>query len=76
MADFSFDPDLSPEENIELFFNHLEQRDLEMTQLLRDNIEKLLPLPSGQGRRAAREAFNRAIREALTAPKSGAKEST
>ena len=62
----SFDPQLSPAKNIDLFFSHLETVDQGLADLLRANISKLLPLPSvAQERSSARTVFNQAIITAL-----------
>ena len=42
---FTFDPTLSPDQNLDRFFAHLETVNKEFAQLLR---AKLLPLPDGQ----------------------------
>jgi len=65
MASFEFDPQESAERNIEKFLYHLEQQNAEMAKLLRSNIGKMIPLPDGQKRTAARSAFNSAIKTAL-----------
>ncbi|MDP8226863.1 MAG: hypothetical protein P9L89_04390 [Candidatus Celaenobacter polaris] len=65
MDEFKFSQDLSPEENIELFFILLGMFDEEMTTLLKDNIDKILPLPSSLQRTNARISFNEAIMKGL-----------
>ena len=66
MSEFSFEPELSPQANIERFYKYLEKIDQEMTQVFRANIDKLLPLPAdSQGRTSARIAFNAAVADAL-----------
>ena len=61
-----FDPQLSPAENIDRFFSHLETVDQALANLLRANISTLYPLPSiAQERSSARTAFNQAIITAL-----------
>ena len=66
MSEFSFEPELSPQANIERFYKYLEKIDQEMTQVFRANIDKLLPLPAdSQGRTSARMAFNTAVVDAL-----------
>ena len=66
MSEFSFDPELSPQQNIERFLKHLEIKDHEMAALLRANLGKLSPLPTEpQERTAARKAFNQAVADSL-----------
>lgn len=43
MAQFKFNETVSPETNINLFFEHLESIDKEMTDLLRKNVQNLYP---------------------------------
>jgi hypothetical protein len=69
MPDFEFDPSLSPEANIERFYVHLAAIDPRLTNILKTNIRRLLPLPSGQQRTSARMAVSLAIQEALMPPK-------
>ncbi len=66
MTNFNFDPDVSPGDNIKLFFEHLREREPNLAALLERNIEKLIPLPSGVPRREARKSVNEAIRDALS----------
>jgi hypothetical protein len=75
MCEFHFDEGLSPEENIEQFFEHLRSVDPDLTSLLEAHIDLMLPLPGDrQSRSTSRTAFNRAIDEALHDSQSGAQE--
>ena len=65
---FRFDPALSPQANIDLFFAHLETLNPEMTKLLADNIGNMLPFPDGQTRTTLRTQFNRNVATALAQP--------
>ena len=62
MTELEFDSTLSTAENIEMFFQYLEGVNKEMATLLKDNIEKLVPLPTENAPRTmARSAFNKAV---------------
>lgn len=66
VAPFRVDPDLTPEENIELFFEQLKESEPKLTGILLENLPKLRPLPpSGASRTAAREAFHKAVVESM-----------
>ena len=66
MDEIKFGQDLSPEENIELFYILLEIVDKEMTTLLKNNIDNILPLSNdSQKRSRARISFNEAIMKGL-----------
>ena len=57
---------LSAAENIDLFLADLETKEPQLTQLLRQNLKKILPLPEETtDRTSARIAFNSAIAMAL-----------
>jgi len=62
MSDFKFNPLLTSQENVELFFTHLESIDSEMVILLKNNLEKIFPLPNNPSERSsARINFNQEI---------------
>jgi len=66
MADFKFDVDKSAEANIESFFLLLKVLDEEMTELLKGNIDKMIPLPTDPRQRSKeRFSFNEAIMKGL-----------
>jgi len=66
MADFKFDVDKSAEANIESFFSLLKLRDEEMTDLLKSNIDKMIPLPVDPYQRSkARLSFNESLMKGL-----------
>jgi len=65
MADFKFDEKISPENNIDLFYAHLETIDKDMASLLKNNINGLIPLPEGANRTLARQKFNMAVSTAI-----------
>ena len=65
---FRFDPSLSPKENIDRFLAHLRERDPELSALLANHVNGMLPLPlDAQERAARRSVFNTAIATALDA---------
>ena len=43
-AEFKFDENLSPEDNLALFFKYLETVDADLAAILRSNIHHLTPL--------------------------------
>ncbi len=62
----TFDPDLTPEENINRFMDHLTSVDADLTAILKQHVGALLPLPrSPQEKTAVRESVNRDISAAL-----------
>jgi hypothetical protein len=66
MAEFNFDKLISPDENIRLFFDHLQTVDPEMSVILKTYIYNLLPLPpTGIGRNTKRQQANEAIESIL-----------
>jgi len=65
MKPFAFDPTLSAEKNINSFLDSLREIDPEMAELLSANIGKLLPLPDGQARSAARMLVHREVKKTL-----------
>lgn len=66
MDELRFDPTLTPQENIELFFQHLDSINPPLTTLLRANIGLLSPFPEANAQRSvAREKFNQAIASKL-----------
>ena len=69
MPDFEFDPSLSPDANIDLFYTHLVTVDPQLADLLKTNMHRLAPLPSDQERTKARTIVNQVIRDAILAPK-------
>jgi hypothetical protein len=70
MANFKFDEKKSPEENISLFYTHLETIDKDLASLLKDNINILIPLPDGVNRTSVRQKFNKTISTAILKEKS------
>jgi len=63
---FQFDIELSPEENINLFFEHIKGVDENLARLLQDSIYKLIPLPEpGPSRNSLRKKINSEILELL-----------
>lgn len=63
---FAFDPNLLPDDNIELFYKHLESIDPEMAEILNVNMPKLLPFPEDtQVRTPLRTKFNKSVMVAL-----------
>lgn len=66
---FAFDPSRTPEQNIDLFINHLTADNAEFTQLLVSGLDILLPLPDqGPDRNAKRQQANAKIRADLQNP--------
>jgi len=66
MTNFNFDKSKSPDENITLFFEHLQQVDPEMAAILETNVYNLLPLSQpGPGRNALRQQTNLIIERTL-----------
>lgn len=63
---FMFDPSQGPEQNIELFLEHLTEQNPEFTQLLISALQVLLPLPDqGPERNTKRQQANAKIRTSL-----------
>ena len=54
---FRFDSSLTPQQNIERFVAHMETVDADRTKLLKDNIDKMLPLQDGAARTTQRANF-------------------
>lgn len=54
---FRFDAALTPQQNIDKYFDHMETEFPEQTKLLKDNIGKMLPLPPEAARTAQRQKF-------------------
>lgn len=68
MDTFSFDDEITFEENVEAFLSVLDEADAEMANILRDNFDKLKPLiEGGSDQRQARTDFNSSIVAALKA---------
>jgi len=65
MNDFNFDPNLPPDENIKIYFEHLRTRDNNMTQILENKIKKLIPLPDSGIRNSVRKSVNSEILKLL-----------
>jgi len=66
MDDFNFDPNLPPDENIKIFFEHLKTLDNKMARILENKIKKLIPLPdSGARRSSIRQSVNSEILQLL-----------
>ena len=76
MPNFEFDPSISSEANIERFYGHLATVNTSLADLLKTEIKRLLPLPSGPDRTEARMAVDRAIHNAIIPPKSEGKASS
>ena len=47
MVAFEFDPQISPDENIDCFFEYLKDRNPKFAKLLKQNIQEVFPLSSG-----------------------------
>jgi hypothetical protein len=68
MPEFEFDIDLTPEQNIERFFKHLEAGYPALTPLLRSALSTLLPLPdAGLQRNACRRDANQRVMDEVDA---------
>lgn len=66
MVDFKFNVDKDAKANIESFFSVLEILDEEMTNLLKSNIDKMIPLPVDPHQRSkARLSFNESLIKGL-----------
>jgi len=66
MDDFNFDPNLPPDENIKIFFDHLKTLDNKMSRILENKVKKLIPLPdSGPRRSSIRLSVNSEILQLL-----------
>ena len=62
-------PDCSAQENLDLFFEHLAIVEPRMAGVLRDNIDKLIPLPQVPAQKTgARMSFHEAVIAALEKP--------
>ena len=70
---FEFDDKKSAEENIANFLAHIDSIDKTFAALLRQNIDKMLPLPEVARRGAARAVFNGEIKKKLDAALAAAK---
>ena len=66
MDDFNFDPNLPPDENIKIFFDHLKALDNKMSRILENKVKKLIPLPDpGPRRNSIRLSVNSEILQLL-----------
>jgi len=66
MDDFNFDPNLPPDENIKIFFEHLKTLDNKMARISENKVKKLIPLPdSGTRRSSMRQSVNSEILQLL-----------
>ena len=66
MPRFTFDENRTPEQNIQLFYEHLRSVDIELATLLQTVIAELLPLPeAGADRGAKRLRANNLVRRTL-----------
>ena len=62
----TFDPNRTPEENIDRFMDHLSSVDAELTHILKQHVAALLPLSTNpQQKTRGRESANQAISTAL-----------
>lgn len=64
---FEFDEKKSAQENIADFLVHIDSIDKTFAALLRQNIDKMLPLPEVARRGAVRAVFNSEIKKKLDA---------
>jgi hypothetical protein len=66
MPSFKFDETRTPQENIQLFYEHLRSVDAELATILQTGIGELLPLPeAGPDRNPKRLRANSLIQRAL-----------
>lgn len=66
VSGFRFDPDLTPQANIDRFFEHLAKESPDSAELLRATMAQLVPLPpSGAARTGARSAASAFVRTRL-----------
>lgn len=65
MDDFNFDPNLPPDENIKIFFEHLKTLDKKMARILENKVKKLIPLPDSSRRNSIRQSVNSEILKLL-----------
>lgn len=65
MDDFNFNPNLPPDENIKIFFEHLKTRDNNMARILENEVNKLIPLPDSSRRNSIRQSVNSEILKLL-----------
>jgi len=66
MDDFNFEPNLPPDENIKIFFEHLKTLDNKMARILENKVIKLIPLPDpGTRRSSIRQSVNSEILQLL-----------
>ena len=70
---FEFDEKKSAQENIADFLTHVDSIDKTFAALLRQNIDKMLPLPEVARRGAVRAVFNGEIKKKLDAALAAAK---
>lgn len=68
MEKFEFDDKLTPGENIEKLFKHLDAQNAPFAKMLRENIDTMLPLADGPQRTADRNRFNDEITKLLDSP--------
>jgi hypothetical protein len=65
---FNFDLNLSPETNIEKFYDYMATVDKDFAEILRKELPKLIPVPEGQTQRqSARLAFASEVAKFLDA---------
>lgn len=63
---FNFNPNLPPDENIKIFFEHLKTLNNKMARVLENKVKKLIPLPdSGIKRSSIRQSVNSEILQLL-----------
>ena len=66
MPRFTFDENLTSQDNIRLFYDHLRSIDAELATILQTAMADILPLPeAGPGRNARRARANSRIQTAL-----------
>ena len=67
LSDFLFRTNLSSRENIDAFFEYLSGDNPEFANLLRENIEVIIPLTENQQKRTvARQTFNNIVKNHLS----------
>ena len=74
MANFRFDPARHFADNLEEFLRHIEAEDAEMATILREHCGLLLGVDSDAKRKAARTAFNNAVKSKLQEDEPATKE--
>jgi hypothetical protein len=66
MPSFTFDEARTPQENIQLFYEHIRSVDAELANILQTGIGEILPLPeAGPDRNPRRSRANSLIQQAL-----------